>query len=357
MGDSYELLLVEDDEIDRRLVRRLLGPAYTVHEAATGQEALALLGTVKPDCVLLDYRLPDTDGLRLIPGFARDFLPTIVITGEERPEIVVTAMQLGAQNYLVKGHLSPTSLAHAISQAVDQVALRRELVEKSDQLRQLASALTFAEQRERRRIAQMLHDHVQQVLHGIQVRAHLIGLDLPTDANPAIREHVKVIQALIQDVLRMTRNLTVELSPPVLQREGLIAAFKWLANHMAKVQNLRVELDLPPAHPGVSQDMSELLYQLVRELLFNVAKHAQVDSAELSLYERGGDLIVCVQDRGVGFDVKEATAQRRSGAGFGLHSVHERIVLFGGSLAIQSELGQGTRITITVPCEARNMTT
>lgn len=357
MADAVELLLVEDDEIDRRVVRRLLGPTYQVHEAATGQEALALLQTVKPSCVLLDYRLPDTDGLRLIPGFARDFIPVIVITGEERPEIVVTAMQLGAQNYLVKGHLSPTSLTHAIAQAVDQVALRRELVEKSEQLRQLASALTFAEQRERRRIAQMLHDHVQQVLHGIQVRAHLIGLDLPADVNPQIREHLEVIQGLIQEVLRMTRNLTVELSPPVLHREGLIPAFKWLANHMARVHNLRVDLDLPAAHPLASQDMIELLYQLVRELLFNVAKHAQVDRAELSLFERGGDLVVCVADHGVGFDVKQATAQRRAAAGFGLHSVHERIVLFGGSLAIESEPNQGTRITITVPSEVRNLTT
>ena len=131
----------------------------------------------------------------------------------------------------------------------------------------------------------------------------------------------------------------------------------YLANHMARVHNLRVDLDLPAAHPLASQDMIELLYQLVRELLFNVAKHAQVDRAELSLFERGGDLVVCVADHGVGFDVKQATAQRRAAAGFGLHSVHERIVLFGGSLAIESEPNQGTRITITVPSEVRNLTT
>jgi signal transduction histidine kinase len=348
MTTPVDLMLVDDDDIDRELVRRLISDRYTVHEAATGGDALMLVQKQPPACILLDYRLPDIGGLQLLPQFTAAYLPVIILTGEESPEVIVQAMQLGAQDYLVKGSLTRMSLEHAIVNAIEKMAMRRDIDDKNRQLRHLASALTIAEQRERRRISQILHDDVQQTLYGIQMRTHLIRLD--GAGQPAIEEHVQALDNLTREAIRTTRTLTVELSPPGLRNEGLAATFQWLANHMAEMHGLRVVLDSQSDYHCPSQDLQVLLFQLVRELLFNVVKHAGVNQAEVVLFEEGDHVVIRVVDQGRGFE-----AARLQGAGsnkgFGLYSVRERLALFGGQLAIDTKPGEGVRATIIVPKE------
>lgn len=346
MMAPVDLLLVDDDDIDRELVCRLLNDQYIVHEVATGREALALAQSQPPACVLLDYRLPDIGGLQLLPHFTTAYLPVIILTGEESPEVIVQAMQLGAQDYLVKGHLTHMSLEHAIVNAIEKMAMRRDIDEKNMQLRDLASALTLAEQRERRRISQILHDHVQQTLYGIQMRAHLIGLD--GAGQPVIEEHVQALENLTREAIRTTRTLTVELSPPALQNEGLAASFRWLATHMAETHGLRVRLNAQSDFHSTSQDLQVLLFQLVRELLFNVIKHAGVNQAEVILFEEGEHVVIRVVDQGCGFNLSQLQQTGRD-KGFGLYSVRERLALFGGQLVIETKPGQGVRATIAVP--------
>jgi signal transduction histidine kinase len=347
---QIELLLVDDDEVDRELVCRLLSAEHVVREAATANEALAMADIHPPHCVLLDYRLPDIDGLQLLPLFTRAYIPVIILTGEESPEVIVQAMQQGAQNYLVKNTLTPIGLMHAITGAIEKVALKRDVEEKNRQLQRLASALTLAEQRERRRVSQILHDHVQQILYGIQMRSQLIALDGPADER--VRDHLAALQALVAEAIRTTRTLTVELSPPVLQNEGLAAALQWLASHMAEHYGLQVSLDLETDYQGASSDLRMLLFQLVRELLFNVVKHAGVQAASVSMMVSGDELIICVADCGRGFDALQRPAGPAStGSGFGLYSVRERLALFGGRLQVHAAPGQGVQATVIVPRE------
>ena len=344
-----DLLLVEDDEVDREAIRRHLGAEYRVHEVATGQEALRLCQELRPHCVLLDYRLPDGDGVSLLPLFQERFIPVIVTTGVESPEVIVEAMRKGAQDYLVKSQITRTSLTHAIHQAIDKVSLLQTVANKSHQLRELASALTLAEQRERQRVSQILHDHVQQMLHGIQLRTHLLILDAPPSTHPGLQEHLEAIQELTEEAIQATRTLTVELSPPVLQREGLTAAFRWLAGHMAEMHTLDVNLALQDDSQLQNSELAVLLFQVTRELLFNVVKHAQIKRAHLSLQEKDEMMIVCVADAGIGFDPHNQEPPRRRISGFGLNSIRERLNLFGGRLEIDSHVGKGTKVTLTVP--------
>ncbi|RIK55658.1 MAG: hypothetical protein DCC57_05165, partial [Chloroflexi bacterium] len=352
MAAPLRLLLVEDDFVDCEAVRRLLGDAYVTADVSTGREAMASIEQCRPDAVLLDYHLPDIDGVDLVPFFVDRFIPVILLTGEGSPEVIVEAMQRGAQDYLIKAHLERLALARAIDNAIEKVALKRDLAEKQvkmaeqaaaldrshRQVRALASALTLVEQRERRRIAQILHDHVQQMLYGIQMRTYLIGLDLPEEAKPKMQEHLAEMDQLLDEAIQATRTLTVELSPPVLKSEGL------------KVHDLRVDLDLRCDPRMPSEDLRVLVFQLVRELLFNVVKHAQSDSARLGLFEQGGAYVLEVADTGVGFDAAELgkTEERQLG-GFGLHSIRERLALFGGDLTVESSKGQGTRVRILLP--------
>lgn len=344
-----DLLLVEDDEIDREAIRRHLSNEYKVYEVSTGQEALKLCRGLHPHCVLLDYRLPDGDGIALLPTFLEQYIPVIVTTGVESPEVIVEAMRAGAQDYLVKSQITRTSLTHAIHQAIDKVALMKTVADKNHQLRDLASALTLAEQRERQRISQILHDHVQQMLHGIQLRTHLLILDAPPNTHPGLQEHLEAIQQLTDEAIQATRTLTVELSPPVLQREGLAAALRWLAGHMAEMHTLDVDLEMENDYQLHDTELAVLLFQVTRELLFNVVKHAKVKRAAVRLYEKDEMMIVRVLDEGAGFDLTQQDRPRRKMGGFGLASIQERLNLFGGSLEIQSMVGQGTCVTLAVP--------
>ena len=359
--NKIHLLLVEDDEVDREAIGRLLQERYIIHQAPTGQAALHLLEEMQPNCVLLDYRLPDVDGSQLIPRFAAAFIPVIVTTGEESPEVIVDAMRLGAQDYLVKGAFSKTALEHAITNAIEKVALQHSIVTQQQQLRaqsaelrasnqqvrRLASALTLSEQRERRRISQILHDHVQQMLHGIHMRVHLIELDAPTELRTAIEDHLQTILQLTDEALQATRTLTVELSPPVLQGRGLIAAFQWLSEQMEKVHSIEVILDIQTEDQLSNQEISVLVFQFARELLFNVVKHAGVACARLTLSEIADQLIVTIEDDGRGFDTTKIRHEPNDG--FGLYSINERLALFGGRLDIESAPGLGTRAVICIP--------
>lgn len=364
-GAPIRLLLVEDDEIDREAVRRLLGAGYAVTDVATGKDALEEVAVAPPDAVLLDFRLPDMDGIDLVPQFVQGYLPVILLTGEDSPEVIVQAMQKGAQDYLVKGHIGRTALARAIDNAIEKVAMRRDLamqqtqlaeqalaLERSNrQVRALASALTLAEQRERRRISQILHDHVQQMLYGIQMRTYLIGLDAPEESRALIQEHLAEMESLVEEAIQSTRTLTVELSPPVLQSEGLGAAFTWLANQMNRLYDLHVILDLRQDYQLASDDLRVLVFQLVRELLFNVVKHAQTSEALVAMALDGDQLMVRVEDQGVGFDAAklEQLAERRDDGGFGLYSIRERLALFGGEVTIASSVGAGTQVKLLLP--------
>jgi signal transduction histidine kinase len=354
MSTKVDLLLVDDDDVDRELVLRLIGEQYAVREVSTGREALRAVAERKPVCVLLDYRLPDIGGLQLLPSFGTAHIPVIILTGEESPEVIVQAMQAGAQDYLVKASLSPVALEHAITNAVEKMVMRRAIERKNQQLRTLASAVTLAEQRERRRISQVLHDHVQQLLYGVQMRAHLIGLD--AGEQPSVQEHLQALESLIHDALRLTRTLTVELSPPILQNEGLLSALTWLANHMAESYGLCVTVSGESDYHSPSEDLQVLLFQLVRELLFNIVKHAGVNQATVKLWEEENQVVIQVTDEGRGFDASKIFEGEQTWTGFGLYGVHERLALFGGQLTLDTRPGAGVRATIIAPKDIRPST-
>jgi signal transduction histidine kinase len=357
------LLLVEDDDVDREAVLRLLGPGYDVHNAATGTEALHLIDATTPDVVLLDFRLPDMEGLRIVPVCVERFLPVILLTGEDSPEVIVDAMQLGAQDYLVKGHIGSLALTRAIDNAIEKVAMKHDLaqhqiqlaeqadaLEKSNrQVRALASALTLAEQRERRRISQILHDHVQQMLYGVQMRTYLIALDTPPELMPQLSDHLSEMETLVEEAIQATRSLTVDLSPPILQTEGIGAALQWLANQMHRLHDLQVDLHLHQEYRLASEDLRVLIFQLVRELLFNVAKHAGVLHAEVTVCDRDGLFLIHVEDKGCGFDPSKLVLLGENDGGFGLYSVRERLALFGGTVTINSRAGEGTSVVLALP--------
>jgi CheY-like chemotaxis protein/anti-sigma regulatory factor (Ser/Thr protein kinase) len=147
------------------------------------------------------------------------------------------------------------------------------------------------------------------------------------------------------------RTLSVNLFPPVLHVGGLPAALAWLAKRMQEQYNVLVNLTADPEANPAASDVRILLFEGVRELLFNAVKHAGVDRVEVKLALGPGHTIhIQVGDKGVGFD-PDATLHDKNQrqAGLGLFSIQERFALLGGHLEIQSAPGKGSRFTLTLP--------
>ncbi len=238
---------------------------------------------------------------------------------------------------------------HKIRQAnqslENTVKERTALAEKrAAELRKLASALTLAEQKERRRLAQILHDHLQQML----VAAKMGIVRLKKDCREArMAQNIFQVQDLLDQAIAASRSLTIELSPPVLHDAGLAPALEWLGRWFKEKHELNVELLTEPDLKMPTEDLKIFLFQAVRELLLNVVKHADVGRAVIRLSAEGSELCVTVEDQGRGFDLEKIAGQEFKG--FGLMNVRERLELLGGRMELLSVPGQGAQFRLYVP--------
>jgi PAS domain S-box-containing protein len=173
----------------------------------------------------------------------------------------------------------------AAEEAVRQLnaSLEVQVEERTQEVRSLVTQLTMSEQAERRRISQILHDDLQQRLYSLNF--YLTNLRHALDArNRAdILQMLAEINEIVDGSIRATRSLSVDLSPPVLHREGLIEAIHWLATQMAQQHGLTVSVQAVDAFTLPDEDLRVLLFQIVRELLFNIVKHAGVKTAQVTL--------------------------------------------------------------------------
>ncbi|MBI4860412.1 MAG: response regulator, partial [Candidatus Riflebacteria bacterium] len=157
------------------------------------------------------------------------------------------------------------------------------------------------------------------------------------------------VDQLLQESIDASRSLTAELPPTVLYDAGLVPALRWLCRWMGDKHRLHVEVAVDGCGEPGSLEMKVLLFQAVRELLFNVVKHSGSSEARLEISLDDGRIVIAVVDRGRGFSpTASATC---SGGGFGLFSVGERLELLGGRLSIQSSPGEGARVTLAVPLD------
>jgi PAS domain S-box-containing protein len=223
----------------------------------------------------------------------------------------------------------------------------KKLLEQQDKLRLLSSELLLIEERERRQIATELHDRIGQTLAVTKIK--LAELREASASNETAAKALDGIRQYIEQTIQDTRSLTFELSPPVLYELGLEAALAWLANQTREKHGLQIDLKDDGRSKPLVNGFRVIAFQIARELLFNIVKHARAKNATISIKRDDDTVRIDIEDDGIGFDSSELEASETGSRGFGLFSIRERLSPLGGHFEIESEPGRGTRASLVLP--------
>lgn len=227
----------------------------------------------------------------------------------------------------------------------DRKSYEHELDVHRQALTTLATELSLTQEKERRQIADDLHDHIGQNLVLAKMKLGELKSLLSAEHSGSIEQ----IRVVLDQSLKDTRALIQDLCPQVLYELGFEAAIDWLVEQTQTKYGLRCVTEIGRSRRPIREDRQVILFQAVRELLVNVAKHARATEAKVTFRADPTGVRIEVADDGCGFDPSSLTLPRSMGQGFGLFSIRERLARLGGELKITSVPGQGTRATLTMP--------
>lgn len=217
----------------------------------------------------------------------------------------------------------------------------KKLLVHQKQLQSVASQMSLIEEREKRHIASELHDCVGQTLALTKIK---LGLLNKLSTSEEMKNNVKEILQLIEQTITETRTLTFELSPPILYELGFDQAIKWLIDQFKQKHNINITLLDDGSVKPFDSNIRFFLFQAVRELLINIAKHSQTDRAKITLTRYNDKLKISVTDKGIGFSDTST-----GNSGYGLFNIRERMNHINGKFKIKSVPDHGTQVTLIAP--------
>ena len=402
------ILVVDDSREDRAIVRQLLresGVGHTLVEAEDGAEAVERCRDSRPDCVLLDFHLPDMEGLEVLDALRNGgtvIVPVVMLTGEEDQVVAVEALNAGAQDYVVKGTATPHGLARAVENAIEKYSIQRELEAKSAALmqrsRQLEEQTEYLEIRnlELEAVRTVLEEKVVELAEATRVKDQFLAVmshEMRTPLN-AILGYVDLMETgiggeiteghrtsverirlgsrhlldLINDVLDLARSesrgLELDIRPVDLQ--AVIEEVTALLESQAEAQG--VELRVEPCGtrmPHVNADLQRLR-QVLTNLVGNAIKFTDEGSVTVRCSPgEDGMVRIAIEDTGVGIspdilplvfdEFYQADGQLtrvKGGSGLGLAISRRLTQLMGGGIEAESKLGEGSVFTVRIPAAA-----
>jgi len=223
---------------------------------------------------------------------------------------------------------------------------QRRIESYQEKLRRLTSELSLTEARERRAIAEDLHDHIGQALA-------FIKMNVSSFRGNAIfcgfESNIDRIVTLLDQTIKYTRDLTFEISPPVLYELGLVATLEWLADRFRQRHAIDITVQKSDGDCDIGDDYRVTIFKSVQELLTNSVKHSGADKITISIGHSDGRLQIGVIDNGKGFDTGILESSTPDMSRFGLFNVRERLEYLGGDLEIASASGKGTIVTLSIP--------
>jgi len=378
------VLLIEDDPSSAEVIKAFVEGAEELFqlEWVTHLEAgLDRLTKGGIDLVLLDFKLPDSEGLETFlrtqahsPNVA---IVPLTAAGDE--SIALTAIQLGAQDYLFKssisGQLMIRSMRYAVERKRGEEALRRahdeleqrvsertaelssanaSLVEQiaerrraEEELRKLSHRLVEVQERERRDIARELHDEIGQLLTGLKLALETSNPDQAREQDDGAKKGLGHPRTIVNELIGRVRDLSLDLRPAMLDDLGLLHALLWHFERYTAQTGVRVVFNLNDIESQrLTPEIEIAAFRIIQEALTNVARHAGVSEVKVNVAADAENLSVQVIDQGKGFLPEAALA---SGSSSGLTGMRERARLLGGGLTIDAAPDVGTKLTALLP--------
>jgi PAS domain S-box-containing protein len=292
---------------------------------------------------MMPYVHPDDRGaywaaIRLLQSDARGQW-TLRITPRHQEPIMVEAT-VGA----VRSHNgSLAGMRWMLRDVSAQKKAETQLEDNRRQLQEMTSELQLAEERERRRLATLIHDEVGQALAVAQLRLGALRSSAPGSSG-----EVDEVRALVGQALGYCRSLSFELSSPVLYELGLGPALQWLVEQRS-TQALRFTFQDDGTLKPLPQEIEVLLFQSARELIVNAMKHSKGANGRVRLLRRKREVLLEVEDDGIGMNAQQLEGGAKKMNGIGLFSIRERLHHLGGRVELLARPGGGARIRLYVP--------
>lgn len=235
--------------------------------------------------------------------------------------------------------------------AIDRARMTDALRERESRIVELSGHLLKAQEDERKRISRELHDETGQALMVIRLYLSMLDNSVSTrTAKAKITELFEVVDRTIEGI----RRIIARLSPLLLQELGLVAAIRKEAKDLARQAGVQARVAISDEIGRMAPEVEAALYRVVQESLHNVAKHAHARTVDIDMSRAEGVLRLMIEDDGVGMSAAPPNPQRRS---FGLAGMRERISTLGGNMKVTSRKGHGTKISVAVPVDSREMAT
>ncbi len=241
------------------------------------------------------------------------------------------------------------AIANQLSVAIENARLMELSKKHSKELEKLSLRIINAQEYERKNIAGKLHDVIAQDLTAIKFDLKMCQHTLPEQHN-LIRDKLEECEKLATQTLENVRNLTSDLRPPILDHFGLVSTLRWYIDSFKLRTNLKIKVKIPKLNCKFNPVFETTIYRIIQEGLTNVAKHSQADRVSISLYKKGTNARIIIQDNGVGFEPENLSYMQ----GFGLFRLKENTELLGGKFEIISNKGRGTKLDISLPCKEKN---
>jgi two-component system, sensor histidine kinase and response regulator len=397
MEETLHILIVDDDEVDRMVVRRALlqsGLSLVLTEATTYAQAITLLETNVFDCTFLDYGLPDQNGLNLVQTARRLNIrhPLVVLTGQGDEKIAVDLMKAGATDYLAKSQISATNLVQILRNAIRIDRAERQILQYNQQLQQNNELLQqqnhdLAEQRTQIEIqALQQKDFIAHLTHDL--RTPLIGANLMFDLfqkeafgtlSPEMHDALNAMNRSNKNLLDLVNTLLevycYESGVKMLTLttcniweiiQDVVAEHQPLAQHKSII--LKALSDL--AQPGLCKILGDYqeLRRMIANLVGNALKFTDDGSIEISLgfspavvnetVAINGWISIEIKDTGMGITAEEQTVifdrfrtgnHRLAGSGLGLHLVQQIATAHAGTITVSSKIGKGSLFKVYLP--------
>lgn len=347
---EYTILVVDDEAITRTTLAALLkNPAYHVVMAEDGPQGLEIARQIDPDVILLDIMMPRMNGYEVCKRIREDprigEVPIIMITALDDREARLEGLAAGADDFLSKPFDSMEltirlqtlrhvdRYRHLVDEREKLNKALAELSEKNSQLSAMSLQMLEAQENERRRMAVELHDEIGQLLTGLKlILEH--GREDPAQAFSEAR-------AVTNDLVQRVREMSLNLRPAALDDLGLFAALDGLFKRFTSQTRIAIQSNVNPLDDRrFGMAVETAAFRVAQEALTNVARHANVNEARVTVTISPARLRICIDDAGKGFDVNV----KNNPFSTGLSGMAERTRLAGGVFSMQSKPGEGTLV-------------